>query len=52
MITALRREGAGLGYLWGTSAAGQSVASRMSFARMDRNLNRIEEFVQRMKDGQ
>ncbi len=44
--------GAGLGYLGGTSAAGQSVASRMSFARMDRSLNRIEKVVRRMKDDQ
>ncbi|MFI8094068.1 hypothetical protein ACIF9R_38210, partial [Streptomyces sp. NPDC086080] len=42
--------GAGVGYLGGTSAAGQAANRIVSFARMDRSLNRIERTVQRMRD--
>ncbi|MEG3629748.1 RHS repeat domain-containing protein [Streptomyces poriticola] len=44
--------GGAVGWLGGTSAAGKIVASRMSFARMERSVKRIENLVNRMKEDQ
>ncbi|MCK2143226.1 hypothetical protein MWG58_20135 [Streptomyces sp. WAC00276] len=43
--------GAGVGYLGGTTTAGQAVARQMSFARLERSLKRTAESVKRMRDS-
>ncbi|MEV5405375.1 hypothetical protein AB0L20_22655 [Streptomyces albidoflavus] len=43
--------GAGVGYLGGTTTAGQAVARQMSFARLERSLKRTAESVKGMRDS-